>query len=132
MLSSQNLFEFSNFSVVCLQFLFDPKLLSLHMIHCFTHTQSTLDISDCQGANKFVRDIESSTYRVFEISRFDCISKICQYLLLLRYLLILSVSEPTKSMIILTKLLIFCRRQWNHGTTSNKYSLLWKRQFKKF
>ena len=26
--------------------------------------QSTLDISNCQGTNKFVRDIESSTYRV--------------------------------------------------------------------
>ena len=37
--------------------------------------QSTLDISNCQGTNKFVRDIESSTYRVFEISRFDCTSK---------------------------------------------------------
>ena len=28
------------------------------------HIQSTLDISNCQGTNKFVRDIESSTYRV--------------------------------------------------------------------
>ena len=26
--------------------------------------ESTLDISNCQGTNKFVRDIESSTYRV--------------------------------------------------------------------
>ena len=37
------------------------------------YIQSTIDISNCQGTNKFVRDIESSTYRVFEISRFDCI-----------------------------------------------------------
>ena len=28
------------------------------------YIQSTLDISSCQGTNKFVRDIESSTYRV--------------------------------------------------------------------
>ena len=28
------------------------------------YIQSTLDISNCQGTNKFVRDIESSTYRV--------------------------------------------------------------------
>ena len=28
------------------------------------YIQSTLDISNCQGNNKFVRDIESSTYRV--------------------------------------------------------------------
>ena len=30
-----------------------------------TLIQSTLDISNCQGTNKFVPDIESSTYRVF-------------------------------------------------------------------
>ena len=43
--------------------------------------QATLDISNCQGTNKFVRDIESSTYRVFEISRFDC-KLITSYMLL--------------------------------------------------
>ena len=39
--------------------------------NCFEYTV-TLDISNCQWTNKFVRDIESSTYRVFVISRFDC------------------------------------------------------------
>ena len=74
--------------------------LSLKRI-CTGYIQSTFDISDCQGTNKFVRDIESSSYRVvilcklirmgpivlfetsrvrlieyIEISRFDCISKL--------------------------------------------------------
>ena len=30
----------------------------------YIYIQSTLDISNCQGTNKFVPDIESSTYRV--------------------------------------------------------------------
>ena len=52
----------------------------------YIYIQSTLDISNCQEPNKFVRDIENSTYRVvilcklirigpivLEYSRFDCI-----------------------------------------------------------
>ena len=39
-------------------------LRSWYVLYRYIDIQSTLDISNCQGTNKFVRDIESSTYRV--------------------------------------------------------------------
>ena len=38
--------------------------LCFYYIFIYFCVQSTFDISNCQGTNKFVRDIESSTYRV--------------------------------------------------------------------
>ena len=44
--------------------MFFSKCVSLHFCYRFFDVQSTLDISNCQGTYKFVRDIKSSTYQV--------------------------------------------------------------------
>ena len=67
--------ETSNYPIVKEPLIFLEKILKISLKSFFVrcmYVQSTLDISNCHGTNKFVRDIESSTYRVFEISRVGC------------------------------------------------------------
>ena len=96
----KKLTSFSQFFSAIMTRLPSPAIIAIHLLLL----QSTLDISNCQGTNKFVRDIESSTdrvvilckfirmgphwtdcfvqdiesstYRDIEISKFDCIRKV--------------------------------------------------------